>query len=71
MRSQAAGPLKGILGYSDEELVSVDILGEPYSGIVHGNATQATGKLLKLQVWYDNEIGYANRCLDAISKLGM
>jgi glyceraldehyde 3-phosphate dehydrogenase/glyceraldehyde-3-phosphate dehydrogenase (NAD(P)) len=71
MRSQAAGPLEGILGYSDEELVSVDILGEPFSGIVHGNATQATGKLLKLQVWYDNEIGYANRCLDAISRLAL
>ena len=71
MRQQAQGPLNGILGYSDEELVSVDILGEPFSGIVHGNATQTTGRLIKLQVWYDNEIGYANRCLDAVTKLAM
>jgi len=71
MQQAAAGRLKGIVGYSEEELVSVDILGEPYSGIVHANATQATGSLVKLQVWYDNEIGYAHRCLDAVSNLGM
>jgi len=71
MQRAANGPLAGILGYSEEELVSVDILGEPCSGIVHANATQATGSMVKLQVWYDNEIGYASRCLDAVSKLAL
>lgn len=71
MQQAATGRLAGIIGYSEEELVSVDILGEPYSGIVHANATQATGSLVKLQVWYDNEIGYAHRCLDAVSTLAM
>ncbi len=71
LRAAATGRLAGILDYSDEELVSADILGEPFSGIVHGRATQATGQLVKLQVWYDNEIGYACRCLDAVSQLAM
>jgi glyceraldehyde 3-phosphate dehydrogenase/glyceraldehyde-3-phosphate dehydrogenase (NAD(P)) len=71
MQAAAQGHLAGVLGYSEEELVSADILGEPHSGIVHARATQSTGALIKLQVWYDNEIGYANRCLDAVSKLAM
>ena len=69
LRAAAEGPLAGILGYSDEELVSVDILGEPYSGIVHGRATTAAGKLAKILIWYDNEVGYAMRCLDAVRQL--
>jgi glyceraldehyde 3-phosphate dehydrogenase len=69
LRAAAEGPLAGILGYSDEELVSVDILGEPYSGIVHGRATAAAGKLAKILIWYDNEVGYAMRCLDAVRQL--
>ncbi len=71
LKQAAAGRLQGVLDYSEDELVSADILGEPYSGIVHANATQATGRLVKLQVWYDNEIGYACRCLDAVTQLPM
>ncbi|MEZ5558296.1 MAG: type I glyceraldehyde-3-phosphate dehydrogenase [Pseudomonadales bacterium] len=69
LRAAAEGPLAGILGYSDEELVSVDILGEPYSGIVHARATRVSGSLVKIYVWYDNETGYASRCLDVVSRL--
>jgi glyceraldehyde 3-phosphate dehydrogenase len=69
MRSAANGPLAGILGYSQEELVSVDILGEPYSGIVHANATAVAGNLAKVLVWYDNEVGYSHRCLDVVDRL--
>lgn len=65
----AKGPLAGILGYSDEELVSADILGEPYSGIVHAQATNVAGQLAKVLVWYDNEVGYATRCLDVVDRL--
>jgi glyceraldehyde 3-phosphate dehydrogenase/glyceraldehyde-3-phosphate dehydrogenase (NAD(P)) len=69
LREAAEGPLRGILGYSDDELVSVDVLGEPYSGLVHARATRVTGNLVKLYVWYDNETGYASRCLDVVSRV--
>jgi glyceraldehyde 3-phosphate dehydrogenase len=69
MRSAANGPLAGILGFSQEELVSVDILGEPHSGIVHANATAVAGSLAKVLVWYDNEVGYSHRCLDVVDRL--
>jgi glyceraldehyde 3-phosphate dehydrogenase len=69
LSAAARGPLNGILGYSDEELVSVDILGEPYSGIVHARATTTAGRFAKVLVWYDNEVGYAVRCLDVIDRL--
>ena len=59
----------GIFDYSEEELVSSDIIGERYSGILHARATQSTGRLAKVQVWYDNEVGYATRCLDALVQL--
>ena len=61
--------MAGILGYTEEELVSADILGESCSGIVHARATQVVGHMAKLQVWYDNETGYACRCLDALSQV--
>ncbi len=69
MHAAAHGPLAGILGYSEDELVSVDILGEPYSGIVHAGATSVAGYLAKVLVWYDNEVGYSHRCLDAVDRL--
>lgn len=68
-KTAAETRLAGILGYSEEDLVSVDILGEPYSGLVHARATRVTGRLVKVYVWYDNETGYACRCLDVVGKL--
>lgn len=70
-KTAAQGQLAGILDVTDEELVSADILGEPYSAIVHARSTQTTGRLAKIQVWYDNETGYASRCLDAVAALNM
>lgn len=70
LRDASNGALTEILAFSDDELVSVDILGEPYSGIVHGRSTQTSGPLVNVQVWYDNEIGYASRCLDAVAQRG-
>jgi glyceraldehyde 3-phosphate dehydrogenase len=61
--------LKGILAYSEEELVSSDILGRPESSIVDGNLTKAIGKLAKISSWYDNEYGYSNRLVDFIKKI--
>lgn len=64
------GPLKGILGYSEEELVSSDILDDPRSGIVNALSTRVVcGKMAKVQVWYDNEFGYSRRLFEVASRV--
>ncbi len=64
-RSQAQGPLQGVLEYSDEPLVSIDYVGNPASSIVDGLATAVIGgSLVKVISWYDNEWGYSSRCVD-------
>ncbi len=64
-RSQAEGPLEGVLAYSDEPLVSIDYVGNPASSIVDGLATAVMGgRLVKVISWYDNEWGYSSRCVD-------
>jgi len=61
----AAGPMKGILGYSEEPLVSMDYKGDPRSSIVDGLCTMVTGgNLLKVVTWYDNEWAYSMRMTD-------
>ena len=65
----AAGPLKGIIGYTAEPHASIDFNHDPRSGIVDGTQTCVSGgKLLKLMCWFDNEWGFANRMLD-VSKI--
>jgi glyceraldehyde 3-phosphate dehydrogenase len=60
-----SGPLKGILGYSDEPLVSSDYQGDPRSSIIDGLSTLVIGgKLVKILAWYDNEWGFSNRLVD-------
>lgn len=67
----AAGPLKGILGVSDEELVSVDYIGDPRSCILDAKSTNVIdGTLVKVAGWYDNEWGYACRCVDLLRYMG-
>jgi glyceraldehyde-3-phosphate dehydrogenase/erythrose-4-phosphate dehydrogenase len=62
--------MKGILDYSEEELVSADIIGDPHSAIVHALSTIVVGETMaKVQVWYDNEFGYSRRLLDTIERL--
>ena len=64
-RDAAANDLSGILGYTDDELVSRDILGMAYSSIIDCGSTMALeGGLVKVLCWYDNEYGFANRMLD-------
>jgi glyceraldehyde 3-phosphate dehydrogenase len=58
------GRLKGILEYSDEPLVSSDIVGSTYSSIFDSGLTMAMGNLIKVLSWYDNETGYSNRLVD-------
>ncbi len=61
----AAGPLKGILGYSDEPLVSSDYQGDPRSSIIDGLSTLVIGgNMVKILAWYDNEWGFSNRLVD-------
>ncbi len=64
-QAAAAGPLKGILGYTEEPLVSVDFMGDSRSGIVDGLLTKVMdGNLVKVMAWYDNEWGYSCRLVD-------
>jgi glyceraldehyde 3-phosphate dehydrogenase len=63
--------LEGILGYSDEPLVSMDFKGDPRSSIVDSLATMVIGdKMAKVLSWYDNEWGYSNRCADLVYFIG-
>ena len=62
----AAGPLKGILAYTDEELVSSDFKGDPMSSTFDSKLTKVIGNTGKVIAWYDNEWGYSNRVKDLI-----
>lgn len=65
LREAAEGDLKGILEYSEDPLVSKDIVGNPHSSIVDGLSTMVMGdSLVKVVSWYDNEMGYSSRCVD-------
>lgn len=71
LKAAAEGPLKGILAYSTEPLVSTDLLHNPNSSIVDSDLTKVIGgNLLKVVAWYDNEWGYSNRVVDLISFMG-
>jgi glyceraldehyde 3-phosphate dehydrogenase len=64
-KAAESGPLQGILGYSDEPLVSCDYQGDPRSSIIDGLSTLVIGgKLVKVLAWYDNEWGFSNRLVD-------
>tara|TARA_Y100001935_G_scaffold255376_1_gene268044 strand:+ start:3927 stop:4946 length:1020 start_codon:yes stop_codon:yes gene_type:complete len=69
LKSAAIGPMKGVLEYSEEPLVSVDVIGNPHSSIVDGLSTMANGNLVKIVSWYDNEYGYSNRVVDLVEKI--
>ena len=70
-RAAAAGPMKGILEYTDEELVSSDFIGNPASCILDAKSTNVVdGLLLKVSGWYDNEWGYSSRCVDLLALVG-
>lgn len=64
MREYAEGPMKGILRYSDEELVSSDLIGDSHSSIFSAVDTVVIGDLAKVVAWYDNEWGYSCRIAD-------
>ncbi len=69
-KAASEGPLKGILGYCDEPLVSMDFKGDPRSSIVDAALTNMMGaRMAKVVTWYDNEWGYSVRCADLIKLL--
>jgi len=70
MKQAAEGPMKGIMEFCDEPLVSADIIGNPHSSVVDSLLTQViNGKFVKVVSWYDNEYGYASRVADMIEKV--
>ena len=69
VKAAADGPLKGILEYCDEPIVSSDIIGNPASSIFDSLCTIAMGKSVKVVSWYDNEWGYSNRTVDIMEKI--
>ncbi|NCV69894.1 MAG: type I glyceraldehyde-3-phosphate dehydrogenase [Betaproteobacteria bacterium] len=64
LMAASEGPLKGILAYNTEQLVSVDFNHNPASSIVDSTLTKVSGRLVKVSSWYDNEWGFSNRMLD-------
>lgn len=70
LKKASEGPMKGILGYTEEELVSADFKGDPRSSIVDSGYTRVVGSnCVKVLAWYDNEWGYSCRCRDLINML--
>ena len=64
LKEAAEGPMKGILGFSDEPLVSIDYRGDSHSSIVDGLSTMVIDDMVKVVSWYDNEWGYSRRVVD-------
>ncbi|MEW5996759.1 MAG: type I glyceraldehyde-3-phosphate dehydrogenase [Candidatus Micrarchaeota archaeon] len=66
LKAAAEGKMKGILQYTEDPIVSCDIIGNPHSSIVDSQLTSATGNFAKVFAWYDNEWGYSNRLIDFV-----
>jgi glyceraldehyde 3-phosphate dehydrogenase len=71
LKAAAEGPLKGILAYTEDAIVSSDIVGDPHSSIVDAGSTMVIGdgRMAKVISWYDNEWGYSNRCVELAGKV--
>ncbi len=71
LKAAADGPLKGILAYTEDPIVSSDIVGDPPSSIVDAPSTMVIGdgRMVKVISWYDNEWGYSNRCVELAGKV--
>jgi glyceraldehyde 3-phosphate dehydrogenase len=71
LKAAAEGPMKGILSYTEDPIVSTDIVGDPHSSIFDAGQTMVIGdgKLVKAVSWYDNEWGYSNRCVELAGKV--
>jgi glyceraldehyde 3-phosphate dehydrogenase len=63
-KQAAEGPMKGVLEYTEDPIVSGDVIGNPSSSVLDAQATLAMGNLVKVISWYDNEWGYSNRVVE-------
>ena len=70
LKAAAEGALKGVLEYSEDPLVSSDIVGNPHSCILDAGSTMVIGNTVKVVGWYDNEWGYSSRLVDLVVKIG-
>jgi glyceraldehyde 3-phosphate dehydrogenase len=70
MKAAAEGPLKGILRYTEDPIVSADIVTDPHSSIFDAGITKVIGNQAKVAAWYDNEWGYSNRLVDLMGFIG-
>lgn len=70
MKNASLGSLKGILGYTEEELVSMDYVGATESSYFDSKLTNVTGNMVKIVSWYDNEVGFSNRVIDLANFIG-
>jgi glyceraldehyde 3-phosphate dehydrogenase len=71
VKAAAEGPMSGVLQYTEDPIVSTDIIGNPHSSIFDASTTQVLGgNFVKVLSWYDNEWGYSNRVVDLIERLG-
>jgi len=68
-KAASEGAMKGIMGYSEEPLVSVDYVHSPYSSVVDASETRVNGRMAKVIAWYDNEWGYCSRLVDVAEML--
>ena len=69
LKAAAEGPMKGIVQYCEDPIVSVDIVGNTHSCVIDAALTKCTGNLVKVFGWYDNEAGYATRVVDLTERL--
>jgi glyceraldehyde 3-phosphate dehydrogenase len=69
MKKAAEGPMKGILEYTEDPIVSVDVIHNPSSSIFDSLSTMTNGKMVKVLAWYDNEWGYSERVVDLVEKV--
>ncbi len=69
MKEAAEGPMKGVLEYTEDPIVSCDVIHNPHSSIFDAQSTMVMGKMVKIMSWYDNEWGYSNRMVDLIEMM--
>jgi len=71
MKMAAEGPMQGVLAYTEEDVVSSDFIGDPHSSIYDAGAgIELNDRFFKIVSWYDNEFGYASRCVDMLLMMG-
>ncbi len=71
VRTAAEGPMNGILAYTEDPIVSTDVVKDPHSAVFDAQQTMVLeGRLLKVVAWYDNEWGYSNRCIELAAAIG-